>query len=502
MPQTDIANIIQQADRLGLEAKAGPVSGTTASRVEIAEIGGLEQIAVDTLVIVNVLQVPSSYQLDIAIRRASARQLAGLIFPTSLELSVTSVDLAGRGGVPILQATDAKASDLAVAIDRVLGRGASDTVTRAQFAIERAREIARQSPGPSVDTILSAAAEALGGRVWLENDMQVAWTEYSAVFIGDAPRGRLRFEPKPLEAEQGADAAKLALPVIASMLSRYMQQEAHNRFASQQTSAELLSQLVVAEASHIETFAGQAHRIGFPLQLSHVVAWFKFTRADDEFARLPRTLRSALELHALELFELRDEIWHITYAHDDALVVLSDRPTIRHQQKHLREVAANVADYAQALSGNEITVTVGLGTPQIAGIGLRQSAAEAKVAAEAAVISGRAGRIATADVTGLRRVLLELYASPTSREMLTDILRPLRAMGPKKAESAVQTLLAYLRNRCSPAKAGIDLMLHPNAVTYRIRNIQRTLNLDLKDPDVRFAVELACRVRQLGTDSD
>lgn len=502
MPQIDIARIIQQADRLGVEAKAGPVSGTTASRVEIAEIGGLDQIAVDTLVIVNVLRPPSSYRLDIAIRRASALQLAGLIFPTSLDLSITSVDLAERGGVPVLQAPGAKASNLAVAIDRLLGSGASDTVTQAQFAIERTRELARQSLGSSVDTILSATDEALGGRVWLEDDMQVAWTEDFAVFVGDAPRGRLRFEPAPQEAENGSDAANLALPVVASMLSRFMQRDAHNRFASQQTSAEFLSQLVLTEASHIEAFAGQAHRIGFPLQLSHVVAWFKFTRPGEEFARLPRTLKSALELHALELFEFRDEICHIAYAHDDAFIVLSERLTIANQQKRLHEVAANVADYAQALSSNEITVTVGLGTPQIAGIGLRQSAAEAKLAAEAAVISGRVGRIATADVTGLRRVLLEFYASPTSRELLTDILRPLSAQGPKKAEIAVQTLLAYLRNRCSPTKAAVDLMLHPNAVTYRIRNIQRTLNLDLKDPDIRFAVELACRVRQLGTDSD
>lgn len=161
MPQIDIARIIQQADRLGVEAKAGPVSGTTASRVEIAEIGGLDQIAVDTLVIVNVLRPPSSYRLDIAIRRASALQLAGLIFPTSLDLSITSVDLAERGGVPVLQAPGAKASNLAVAIDRLLGSGASDTVTQAQFAIERTRELARQSLGSSVDTILSATDEAL-----------------------------------------------------------------------------------------------------------------------------------------------------------------------------------------------------------------------------------------------------------------------------------------------------------------------------------------------------
>lgn len=502
MAQMDIARIIEQAVRLGIEVKAGPVSGAMVSRVEIAEIGELDSSAAGTLVIVNAVQEPPPYQLDITIRRASAQQLAGLIFPTSLDLPATSVDLAGRGRVPILQAPNVKASDLAVAIDRLLSSGASETVTRAQFAIKRAWEIALQSPEPSVDTLLSATSEALNGCVWLENDMQVSWTEDSAVFVGDAPRGRLCFEPTPQEVEKGTDAAQLALPVVASMLSRFMQKEAQKRFASQQTSAEFLSQLVIEEASRIEHFAGQAQRIGFPLQLSHAVAWFKFTHTNGEYVRLPHILRSTLELHALELFESRNEIFHLTYAHGDAFVVLSERSGSRNQQKHLHEVAANIADQAQILSGNEITVTVGLGTPQIAGVGIRQSAAEAKVAAEAAVRSGRAGRIASADVTGLRRALLELYVSPASRELLADILRPLGPQGAKQVDSAVQTLLAYLKNNCSPTKAGAHLMLHPNTVIYRIRKIQRRLGLDLKDPDAQFAVELACRVRQLYTSYD
>jgi DNA-binding PucR family transcriptional regulator len=108
------------------------------------------------------------------------------------------------------------------------------------------------------------------------------------------------------------------------------------------------------------------------------------------------------------------------------------------------------------------------------------------------------GGVEVTDVTGLGRVLLDVYASPVSRTLLGDILEPLDALGPKRAAVAVRTLLAYLRHERSPVHTGRELTLHPNAVRYRIRGIREALQLDLDDPEVRFAVELACRVRVLG----
>jgi DNA-binding PucR family transcriptional regulator len=45
--------------------------------------------------------------------------------------------------------------------------------------------------------------------------------------------------------------------------------------------------------------------------------------------------------------------------------------------------------------------------------------------------------------------------------------------------------------------AGRELTLHANAVGYRLKRIRELLQLDLDDPDTRFAVELAGRVRLL-----
>lgn len=483
---------------------AGPRSGGRISRVEIADIGSIDSLPAGTLVIADVSQPPSAYRIDIAIRQASAQQLGGLVFPTTLLLAVTSQNLAARGGVPVLQAPGQKASDLAVAIDRMVNSRASDVLTRAHFAMEKVREAAEGTsadPVGAVGAVLTAAGEALGGRIDLTTDPQVSWTEESAVYIGEVPRGKLVFEPAGQDGYAGDDAARLALPGVASVVSKVLLREVQQRFTPRQTSGELIAQLVVAESSRVDSLADQVHRLGFPLQLSHVAAWLEFTDPDDTNHHPPRVLQSALELYALELFENRDELWHIAFIHDNALLVSSESPGKGDHQRRLREVAANIADHAQTLAGSRWQSTVGMGTPQAGAGGLRQSAAEARIAAETAVASGRIGHIEATDVTGLKRVLLDFYASPVSRKLLEDLLHPLDSQDPQKTETAVRTLLAYLSNRNSPAKASRDLLLHPNAVSYRMRKIEKALQLDLDEPDTRFAVELACRVRLLSSET-
>ncbi|WP_306368718.1 CdaR family transcriptional regulator [Nocardiopsis sp. CC223A] len=501
MAQIDIEHVLQQSARLGVDLVAGPSTGCRISRVEIADIGSLDSLSAGTLVIADVSALPSAYRIDIAIRQASARRLGGLVLPVASPIALTSRDLAERGGVPVLQAPGRKASDLAVAIDRMVNDQASDVLTRARFALEKAREAAGGTAPDTVDAVLAATGEALGGKVRLETDPQVGWAEEAAVFIGEVPRGRLVFEPAGQDGHAGDDAAGLALPGIAAVVSKVLLREVQHRFAPRQTSAELLAQLVVAESSRVDSLADQAYRLGFPLQLSHVAAWLEFTDPGDADHHPPRALQSALELHAFELFENRDELWHIAFIRDDALIVSSERPGRGDHQRRLREVAADIADHAQTLAGGRWESTVGMGTPQVGATGLRQSAAEARIAAETAVASGRIGHIVATDVTGLRRVLLDFYASPTSRKLLEDLLRPLDSDDPQKTATAVRTLLAYLSNRNSPAKAARELLLHPNAVTYRMRKIEKALQLDLDDPDTRFAVELACRVRLLSAET-
>ncbi|WP_424448206.1 PucR family transcriptional regulator [Microbacterium arborescens] len=490
MAQLSVRDLLGEQERLGIRLAAGPSTGTAIEAVDIATLDSLDSLASGTLAIIPGSDNPAPYRLDVALRRASARGLAGLVFTLDLALAETAAALAERGRVPVLAAAGAKPSDLAVAIDRLLSAGASEAMTRAAYAIEQATAAASSADG-SVEAILAAGGRALGVGLTLAEDPTALWSDNDAVCVGEVPIGRL-------VADRADPAADVARPVIASLVSRATQRQLRDRYAPTQSRADLLVELVLAESSRVEAFVGQAARLGFPLPLSHVVGWLKPTAIGDPDARPPRGVEPALELFALQLVEGRDEMWHVAFIQEDMLLVSTEEHGAGDHQRRLREVGERLQRHAQRLAGTGWAYTLGLGTPQLGAIGLRQSAAEARIAADSAVAAGRPGGVELTDVTGLRRVLLDFYASPISRSLLGDVLEPLDALGPERAATSVRTLLAYLAHRNSLANAGRELNLHPNAVGYRLKRIREVLQLDLDDPDVRFAVELACRVRLLG----
>ncbi|WP_300264944.1 CdaR family transcriptional regulator [Microbacterium sp.] len=490
MAQLTITDLLEQGDRLGVRLIGGPATGKPIERVEVVELETLARLAPGTLGIISGDTSPAPYLIDVAIRRASALKLSGIVFSPEFILTETAGVLAMRGEMPLLVSSALRGTDLAVAIDRVLSGGAAESMTRASFAIERAGEIAAD-PVCSVDDILDAASEALGVPLRMRDDPSADWSDSNAVFIGEVPIGRVHADaPDP--------AASVAVPVIASYVSRALQRQMRERFAPTQSRADLIVELVLAEAARVDAFVAPAARLGLPLQLSHSAALLRPRHRSDPDLPVPHALAPAVDLYALQLVEEHPELWHVAHIQDDTLIVSTEEQGAGDHQRRLREVAIDIQRYAQSLAGEEWTYTLGLGTPQTGAAGLRQSAAEARVAADSAIAAGRLGGIETTDVTGLRRVLLDFYASPTSRGLLNDVLHPLDELGPERSLTAARTLIAYLGNRNSLVHAGRQLNLHPNAVGYRLRWIREALELDLDDPDIRFAVELACRVRLLG----
>jgi sugar diacid utilization regulator len=482
--------IIEQAERFGIELLAGDPAGVDVEGVQMLAVNDLAAASRAYLVIAS---QPGggpplrAYQLDIAIRRCISADVAALVFATPVTLPETARALAERAGLTVLAAGGAP-SELAVFVDRCVRRGAAESIARAEHAIETVCSVAESNPADVRAALLVAATSSLGVRLSVLEDPSVRWTDADAICIGEVPVGRL-------VAERHDPAASIALPVIAAVLSRASSRESQDRFGPVRSRADLVIELLVAESSRIDALAIDAARAGLPVQLSHSVAWVTPRLHDEPEQRPSAAQLAALELRALQLVDERDETWHVVGFHDDLLMVVSEEPGAPDHQRRLREVVDRFVELATAITGEDWAFTVGLGTPQSGALGLRQSATEARIAAESAVAGGRLGAVVVTDVTGLRRVLLDFSASPLSRTLLDDVLAPLDALGPERSLVAVRTLLAYVSTRNSLARAAAVLTLHPNAVNYRIRRIEQTLNLDLDDPDTRFAVELACRLR-------
>src|SRR5690606_26649559 len=149
-------------------------------------------------------------------------KLSGIVFSPAFALTETAGVLALRGEMPLLASTSIRGTDLAVAIDRVISGGAAESMTRAAFAIEQAGEIAAD-PARSADDLLASAGAALGVTLRMHDDPNATWTDSSAVFIGEVPVGRV-------QADQTDPAASVAVPVIASLVSRALQRHMRERF--------------------------------------------------------------------------------------------------------------------------------------------------------------------------------------------------------------------------------------------------------------------------------
>jgi sugar diacid utilization regulator len=485
--------VVEQSLEFEMICRAGDIDGVSIEGVELLSLEEVAHASPGNLVIVlhSGAQQPRAYQIDIVIRRAIAAEAAGLLFSGDISLAETSRSLADRGALPVLTA-NAPASDLAVFIDRLLRGGAAEAMTRAERAAAAVGAAAEANPLDARTALLDAASAALGINLTVVDDPTVKWTDSDAICIGEVPVGRLR-------ADQPDAAVTVALPVIAALLSRALQRESQVRYGPARSRSDLIVELLLAESSRIDALAVDAARAGLPVQLAHAAAWIAPKHRDDSSLRLPASTIAAIELRAFQLIDARDEIWHLAAFHDDLVMLASEESGAPNHQRRLRDVVETLVAFGLEVAGEEWTFTVGLGTPQTGASGLRQSATEARITAETAVASGRLGVIEVTDVTGLRRVLLDFYASPLSLALLHDVLAPLDALGEERAAIAVRTLLAYLSNRNSLARAGEVLMLHPNAVNYRVRRIEQSLELDLEDPDTRFALELACRLRLMAT---
>jgi DNA-binding PucR family transcriptional regulator len=142
-------------------------------------------------------------------------------------------------------------------------------------------------------------------------------------------------------------------------------------------------------------------------------------------------------------------------------------------------------------------IRCGVGSAYAGPDGLLASAAEAKAAVVAARTSGRANTATAFDSVGLRRTLVEWYASDTAQAAVGTVLGPLIKLGPVRSERLIRTLHVYLDQRGSLTKTAKLLNLHRNAVAYRINQIFDLLDIDRENPDDLLLLQLACRAREL-----
>jgi len=91
---------------------------------------------------------------------------------------------------------------------------------------------------------------------------------------------------------------------------------------------------------------------------------------------------------------------------------------------------------------------------------------------------------------------LVLHADPAAAEALTDRrLAPLDGLPAARQRMLQETLTAWIDHPGQPQAMARALHLHPQTVRYRIARLRERFNDDLDDPEARFEISLALRIR-------
>ncbi|MFB7552200.1 PucR family transcriptional regulator [Streptomyces sp. NPDC056154] len=431
--------------------------------------------------------------LDVAVRDAAAAGAAALVLtgvtetPHGLpaEVTATARALAERGRVAVLYAEGDLAA-LVVAVERAVAGSAADALARVAAA---AQEVTTVAGDP--DRVAAAAARALGVPVELRT---AGPGEEGAAAAG--PDGEIRLAAPARPGHAGAAVRSvLALAALAAAGGGHGDVPVRSR-------GRLLAELLVAPQDQAARLAARGRALALPVDGWHIA--LRVEAGGVGATDRPRTLDAVMS-QALTLLRTWDRPtpppgtpaspptdtvqWNAALV-DDALVLLSTWPADPGADgRHATLARARrVVDRLAGLRP-EAGLRCGVGSPHRGPLGIRTSAREAR----AVVPRGAGAAVAAHDAVGLDRMLLEWYASDTAREAVAELLAPVLALGPERAEPLLRTLQGYLDHNNSPARAAQALHLHRNAVGARIRRIVQLTGADLNEPDVRLALQLACR---------
>ena len=500
MPVVD--TIIASPLLAGLQRVSESGGSRPATRVRLAEqFADLDQAPAESFVVLSrsASAEATDYRLDMALRWASIHQVAA-VATFSVELwrpPPTAMDIAGRADIALVSVPAAiELTRLLSALGQEIGGGAERALSLAERGLDAV--LRAEEDGADLDGLRACASRALGTAVEFHpEDGPRAAAEFCVpISVGGAPLG---YFTAPDAHGDLAIAARLVLHAAASAAGRLLDLARRARELPIRSRSELLAEMLMSDAALSEELLDRARQLGVP-----VAGWHLAVRVEAE--NLDEIERD--EVHRFELLETAGQValqaaartggtWH-TSRIARAVVLVRMTSSYPGPQAGLR--AARSAERAlQAIRARlpGLHVHAGVGTPHEGPMGLRASAAEARLALAAARAAGRSDGVATHDAVGIKRMLMEWYASDSARTSVRDQLAPLEQLGPARGETAIRTLAAYLDQQGSIVRTAEALHLHRNAVTYRLRRITDLLGVDLDDPDQRLALQLACRARLL-----
>lgn len=448
---------------------AGPTSGVAHSVALVEDVDGIDERLFGSIVILTASTSSQldDYQLDVALRRAGESGVAAVVLPGWSALARSGDHVADRSAVAVLGSQATKdLAHLVIATERALRPGADAQLAR----IVRLLDVIDEAAEAGAETVITEASRVLA------HDLEI-------VEQGDETEPHASLEP-------GATGdVVVGARLAAEAVARIRRRERRNEELLLRSGTQLLDELLTQSLDRANIAAAKASPQQFRVDGWHRVANLELVSEEgDQLDREARLDALALVLgRALPARHWLSGVVHgrLVIVHTEVIRASTDPHASVPQFESLIE-------HLTAASP-ELSSWVGLGGAHQGLTGLRSSAAEARSAILTARANQRPDKLTLFDASGIRRILTEWLASDTARTSVVQLLGGLDTLGPERATEMVRTLQVYLDERGSFAKAGRRLNLHANAVAYRVRQASALIDTDLKDPEERLALQIACR---------
>ncbi|GAA1239506.1 PucR family transcriptional regulator [Prauserella halophila] len=469
----------------------------------IDSVDQLDEVGAGALVVLDrrLSHIADGYLLDVAVRRAVSREVAGLMLtaPEGTDVSLTARSMCRRSGLGLVRLSPDR--DLNTVLNVVAQEIADElhlTMERVRRAIDAIDQHAGE--GSTATDLATIGSHVLSYDIQVTATLPQDHTDLLAVpVIVSQPEGE-QFVTGRLPDADANTLLEMVLWRLASEASRaaFVAEQAER--TNMLSVDEVLRQFLGASRETRDDLSSQARKLGIPVDAWHIVARFELDIPQEGIADglLAYESRERLARIALTTASSSGGSWH-TAQEPAALWLLHSH----HGSSPPRDVGLRV----HRLMGSvlavlqhavpELRAYVGIGGVHAGMTGVAGSATEAKVAATHARSQRGANHPISFDAIGIRSTLVEWYGSPTVQESIDVLFAPLDKVSQARRNETIEIIGTYLDFGGSIARTAEAVHLHRNAVRARLQRAIDLLGVDIDDPDQRLFLHLACRSHRI-----
>ncbi len=302
----------------------------------------------------------------------------------------------------------------------------------------------------------------------------------SAVCVGDAVRGYCLLLRNGSVAGQAPSAVEeiAALEGASAAALEWARQNAIG-VAEERMRAAFLDELLAAEIADEQAWIQRGASLGYDLTRPHVAMLIEATNVPGWPSPLLRFIeqRNVAALHAR-----REEGVLVFWPVDDPK-----------SGRALKPVALELAMRIEN-AHKGARVVIGIGRPGVGPANWRQSQMQARESWRLGKEWGASPVTYFGDL-GLYQLLTDLGNNLEAARFFRKTLGKLISYDDSRNAELVQTLDAFFACHGNLSQTAAKLHIHRNTLTYRLEQIAQITQLDLDDPEARFALQLALKLR-------